>query len=123
MYPNTISLVSTGTDKRVGPVCRPQGAGSDNFGWQDMVVFQKIEETSVPPNLVPPRGPSDHQPATGKPFGEPAEEGKRTRNLCGWEGDRAIETCASETYELGDLCLLCIRASFLERFFSPRERL
>jgi hypothetical protein len=74
MYPITISLVSTGTDKRVGPVCRPQGAGSDNFGWQDMVVFQKIEETSVPPNLVPPRGPSDHQPATGKPFGEPAEK-------------------------------------------------
>jgi hypothetical protein len=38
-----------------------------------MVVFQKIEENSVPPNLVSPRGPSDHQPATGKPFGELAQ--------------------------------------------------
>jgi len=96
-----ISLVSTATDKRVG--CRPQGAGSDNFGWQDMVVFQKLEQTSVPPNLVPPRGPSDHQPATGKPFGEPAEEGRRKRNLCGCERARASETCASDTCELARL--------------------
>jgi hypothetical protein len=34
------------------------------------VVFQKLEETSVPSNLVPPRGPTDDQPVKEKPFGD-----------------------------------------------------
>lgn len=35
-----------------------------------MVVFQKLEETSEPPKLVTPQGPTDHQPAKEKPFGK-----------------------------------------------------
>ena len=43
---------------------------SQLVGWmQDMVVFQKLEQTSPVPDLVPPRGPTDHQPVKEKPFG------------------------------------------------------
>ena len=37
---------------------------------QDMVVFQKLVDASVPAELVRPRGPGDHQPKREKPFGK-----------------------------------------------------
>lgn len=37
---------------------------------EDMVVLQKLEETSVPPKFVPPRGPSDKKEIKEKPHGD-----------------------------------------------------
>ena len=46
------------------------GVWDADAGIQDMVVFQKLEATSVPAILQPPRGPNDTMPVQGKPFGE-----------------------------------------------------
>ena len=37
---------------------------------EDMVVFQKLEETSDPPKFVPPKGPSDKKEIKEKPHGK-----------------------------------------------------